>query len=309
MRRHTLLAIVLIVVVAFPLLPQGSGTDKPSFEVASIKPNNSGDNRVMFRFNGGRFTVAGATAKMLIQQAYRVRDFQLSGGPGWIGSDRFDIEAKPENVADMTPERMPLMLQGLLVERFQLKTHKETKELPIYELVVAKDGSKLKSVPEPPRPAPGTPPGPPPAPGGPMPPGAFRIGRGEMMGSAIPIRKLYPIPVINAGPHGRQQNRSHRIFRCPDALGSGFWGNRTIRSRAGRTTSGTCRSRGPIDIHCIAGTTRPATRVLQGAGRSSRHRQCREAFGNYWRAVNGHPFHHIFRPWGANPSGRRVAVS
>jgi len=188
MRRHTLLAIVVIVAFVIPLLPQGS--DKPSFEVASIKPNNSGDNRVMFRANGGRFTVAGATAKMLIQQAYRVRDFQLSGGPAWLGSDRFDIEAKPENVSDMTPERMPLMLQNLLVERFQLKTHKETKELPIYELVVAKDGPKLKSVPEPPRPAPGTPPGPPPSPGGPMPPGAFRIGRGEMMGSAIPFENF-----------------------------------------------------------------------------------------------------------------------
>jgi uncharacterized protein (TIGR03435 family) len=187
MKRHTLLAIVVIVAFALPLLPQGSGTDKPSFEVASIKPNNSGDNRVMFRGNGGRFTIIGATARMLIQQAYRVRDFQLSGGPGWIGSDRFDIEAKPENVADLNPERMPLMLQGLLEERFQLKIHKETKELPIYELVVAKDGSKLKSVPEPPRPTPGTPAGPLPAPGGPMPPGSFRIGRGELMGSAIPI--------------------------------------------------------------------------------------------------------------------------
>ncbi|HTK87135.1 MAG TPA: TIGR03435 family protein [Nitrospiraceae bacterium] len=188
MRRHTLLAIVVIVAFVIPLLPQGS--DKPSFEVASIKPNNSGDNRVMFRANGGRFTVAGATAKMLIQQAYRVRDFQLSGGPAWLGSDRFDIEAKPENVSDMTPERMPLLLQNLLVERFQLKTHKETKELPIYELVVAKDGPKLKSVPEPPRPIPGTPPGPPPSPGGPMPPGAFRIGRGEMIGSAIPFENF-----------------------------------------------------------------------------------------------------------------------
>jgi uncharacterized protein (TIGR03435 family) len=190
MKRHAFLAIVVIVAVAMPLLSQGTGADKPTFEVASIKPNNSGDNRVMFRANGGRFVVAGATVSMLIQQAYRVRDFQLSGGPGWIGSDRFDIEAKPENIADMTPDRMPLLLQSLLVERFQLKTHKETKELPIYELVAAKDGPKLKSVPEPPRPVPGTPPGPPPAPGGPMPPGAFRIGRGEMVGSAIPIENF-----------------------------------------------------------------------------------------------------------------------
>src|SRR4051812_12542420 len=190
MRRHTLLAIVVIVAVAVPLLPQGGATPRPSFEVASIKPNNSGDNRMMFRGNGGRFTVVGATVRMLIQQAYRVRDFQLSGGPGWTSTDRFDIEAKPENAADLSPERMPLLLQSLLTERFQLKTHKETKELPTYDLVVTKEGAKLKSVPEPPRPARGVAPGPLPAPGGPMPPGSFRIGRGEMMASAIPIEEF-----------------------------------------------------------------------------------------------------------------------
>jgi uncharacterized protein (TIGR03435 family) len=188
MRRHIFLAIVAIVAVAIPLLPQTGGTDRPSFEVASIKPNNSGDNRVMFRnAGGGRVSIAGATVKMLIQNAFRVRDFQITGGPGWINSDRFDIEAKVENPAEMTMESYPLLLQGLLAERLHLKTHTEKKELPIYELVVGKDGSKLKNVPEPPRPVPGTPPPPPPAPGGSMPPGAFRIGRGEMMGSAIPF--------------------------------------------------------------------------------------------------------------------------
>jgi uncharacterized protein (TIGR03435 family) len=191
MRRHTLFAIVVIVAIALPLLPQAGTTDKPSFEVASIKPNNSGDNRVMFRnTGGGRMTIVGATARMLIQTAYRIRDFQLSGGPGWISSDRFDIEAKAENVADMTPDRMPLLLQSLLAERFQLKTHSETKELPTYELLVAKDGSKLKSVPEPPRPAPGGPPGPPPSPNGPMPPGTFRMMRGELVGTAVPLETL-----------------------------------------------------------------------------------------------------------------------
>ena len=180
MERQTLLALVLSAAITAPLHSQ-------SFEVASIKPNNTGLPQVMFRVNGGQFTVVGATTRMLIQQAYRVRDFQLSGGPGWISSDRFDIQAKPENIADFTPERMPLMLQSLLKERFQLKTHTETKELPIYELVLAKDGSKLKSVPEPPRFAPGDPPPPPPAPGGPMPPGMFRNGRGQMQGSGVPI--------------------------------------------------------------------------------------------------------------------------
>src|SRR5262245_7416603 len=114
MRRQAFLAIVAIVAVAIPLLPQTGGSDHPTFEVASIKPNNSGDNRVMFRnTGGGRLNIVGATAKMLIQTAYQVRDFQLSGGPGWINSERFDIEAKAEAVTDMTPGRMPLLLQSL----------------------------------------------------------------------------------------------------------------------------------------------------------------------------------------------------
>src|SRR5262245_37610112 len=117
MRRHTLLAIVVIVAAAIPLLPQVSSKDKPSFEVAAIKPNNSGDRSMMFRNNGGgRMTIVNATAKMLVQFAYRVRDFQVSGGPGWINSDHFDIEAKAENPGDMTPEGMPLLLQSLLAE-------------------------------------------------------------------------------------------------------------------------------------------------------------------------------------------------
>src|SRR5215510_13226363 len=128
MRRHMLPAIVAIVGVAIPVLSQVAGTPRPSFEVASIKPNNSGDNRIMFRnFGGGRFTTVGATLKMLIQTAYRIRELQISGGPGWISSDRFDMEAKAENVSDMTPERMPLMLQRLLEVRFQQTATTETK--------------------------------------------------------------------------------------------------------------------------------------------------------------------------------------
>jgi uncharacterized protein (TIGR03435 family) len=184
MRQRVFLSIVLIVAGAIPALSQ-------SFEVASIKPNKSGDNRIMFRNSGGgRFSTAGTTLKMLIGFAYRLRDFQVSGGPGWISSDRYDIEAKAEDVADMSPDKLPAMLQNLLAERFQLKAHTETRELPTYELVISKDGSKLKSVPEPARRDPGAPPGPPPSPGGPMPPGSFRVMRGEIAASAVRIEQL-----------------------------------------------------------------------------------------------------------------------
>lgn len=67
-----------------------------TFEVASIKPNAANDNSVMLRMQpGGRFTATGITLRQLIGQAFNVRDFQISGGPGWIASDRYDINAKP----------------------------------------------------------------------------------------------------------------------------------------------------------------------------------------------------------------------
>ena len=69
----------------------------PAFEVASIKPNNSGDGRVMIGGQpGGRFTASNVPLKLLIRQAYQLQDFQIIGGPSWIASDRYDIVAKAE---------------------------------------------------------------------------------------------------------------------------------------------------------------------------------------------------------------------
>jgi uncharacterized protein (TIGR03435 family) len=81
------------------------------------------------------------TVKLLIQQTYGVRDFQIVGAPAWLGSERYDITAKPEGAA--TPEEMKPMLKALLADRFQFKFHRETKDLPTYSLVVAKNGPKL----------------------------------------------------------------------------------------------------------------------------------------------------------------------
>jgi uncharacterized protein (TIGR03435 family) len=130
------------------------------FEVASIKPSDPNERRMMFRMTpGGGINLHGVTLKALVQQAYDVRDFQISGGPGWISADRYDITAKPENAsaeAASDPrqlsdeqrktfeEQTRLRLQALLADRFQLKIHRETKQLPVYALVVAKNGPKLK---------------------------------------------------------------------------------------------------------------------------------------------------------------------
>ena len=186
------LPILAIVFLAVPFFQQDAVAPRPSFEVASIKPNNSGDNRVMTRSVGnGRFSAAGVTVKMLIGLAYRVRDFQILGGPNWINTDRFDIEAKAETGASLQRRQMGLMMQSLLADRFQLKVHAETKELPVYELVVAKDGAKLQAAPEPERPGPRAAPRPQPTPGGRPEPGSIISSRrGDVSGYAIPLATL-----------------------------------------------------------------------------------------------------------------------
>jgi uncharacterized protein (TIGR03435 family) len=198
----TLLLVVLGgAVLAIPIFSQApSGTKRPSFEVATVKPNVSGDSRVAILGQpGGRFVSTGVSLKMLVGFAYRVRDFQISGGPNWITSDRWDIEGRAEEGAiprptgppdPSVPDPMSLMVQSLIEERFQLKVHRETKEFPVYELVVAKGGSKLKLSEDqsPFRPAErGASPPPPPQRGGPMPRGNMRMGRGNLEASGVPL--------------------------------------------------------------------------------------------------------------------------
>ena len=81
-----------------------------------------------------------APLMMLIQNAYTVQASQVVGGPPWINSDGYDIEAKPEGNTDR--EHMWLMLQSLLADRFKLALHRETRELPVYALTMTKGGLK-----------------------------------------------------------------------------------------------------------------------------------------------------------------------
>lgn len=130
----------LLLVMAGCLVLKGQ-----EFEAASIKPSAPmGGGMVRMGVQmlpGGRVSMSGVTMKTLIQQAYGVRDFQIVGGPAWMGSDRYDITAKPEGAA--TPEQVKVMIQALLADRFKLQFHRETKELPTYALVAAKGGPKL----------------------------------------------------------------------------------------------------------------------------------------------------------------------
>jgi bla regulator protein BlaR1 len=114
-----------------------------TFEVASVKPAApDADERSVSHSPGARLVTSNATLKQLILLAYQLMPFQFSGGPNWVGSDGFDIEAKAAN-PKATQEQFRQMIQTLLEDRFQLKVHFTTKELPVYALVVDKNGSKL----------------------------------------------------------------------------------------------------------------------------------------------------------------------
>jgi uncharacterized protein (TIGR03435 family) len=113
----------------------------PSFEVASIKRSKAEFGSYLRYLPGGRLS-AMSWIKQLVQLAYDVRDYQVAGGPGWLTTDRYEIEAKARD-AKGGPAEMKLMLQSLLADRFRLKFHRESKEFPVYGLVVDKGGPKL----------------------------------------------------------------------------------------------------------------------------------------------------------------------
>jgi uncharacterized protein (TIGR03435 family) len=135
---------VLIVVAISPLQIVTAQTpttrDRLTFEVASIKPSPEQPSPMTVRPLHGRL-IADASVRLLMRNAYNVQPFQIVGGPDWNKSDRFAIEAKAD--ANASRAEMFLMLQALLEDRFQLKTHRETRELPVYTLVAARSGLKL----------------------------------------------------------------------------------------------------------------------------------------------------------------------
>jgi uncharacterized protein (TIGR03435 family) len=114
------------------------------FDAASVKPNTLDDHIVRIeRGPGGHFSAHGYTLKLLIQEAYEVKGFQIPGGPAWLDVDRYDIAARGR--ADATRAQLTLMLQSLLTERFVLRIHKVEKEMPGFELSVASGGPKLRT--------------------------------------------------------------------------------------------------------------------------------------------------------------------
>ncbi len=143
-------------------ITQGGQAQTPApleFEVATVKaadPDARGGRFMMQP--GGKLSINNMTLKNIIAIAYQVRDFQITGGPGWMTTDRFDIEARSgdqapapdmrsmkEDQREKFQKELNQRVRALLADRFKLVVREEEKEMPTYALVVAKNGPKLKA--------------------------------------------------------------------------------------------------------------------------------------------------------------------
>ena len=139
MIRRIVSAVVVLSSTSFAQTPA-----TPRFEVASIKLLNPpmGPHGVALIAAHGTAKLEGATARQMIVQAYLVQRVRVLGGPSWYDTDEYNVLAKAES-ADASEEQIRQMLQTLLVERFKLIQHRETRLLTRYSLVIGKNGSKL----------------------------------------------------------------------------------------------------------------------------------------------------------------------
>ncbi|SNT38002.1 soil-associated protein, TIGR03435 family [Granulicella rosea] len=116
----------------------------PSFEVATIKPNNTtADSTQGMYIRGRNFSTAASSVVDLLAFAYGVHARQVSGGPSWLDKDRYDIAGVPDTEGVPSTLQVKMMVRKLLADRFQLKFHYEKSELPAYVLTVGKGGPKL----------------------------------------------------------------------------------------------------------------------------------------------------------------------
>lgn len=117
---------------------------KPAFEVVSIRPLSSSARPTgkKAQSDAGMLRYSGIPMLRLIANAYQVETYQVIG-PSWLQEERYEINAKLP--ADSTRDQIPLMLQAMLSDRFHFASHSETREIPVYALVVGKGGPKMRT--------------------------------------------------------------------------------------------------------------------------------------------------------------------
>ena len=189
--------------------------DSPTFEVASIKPNAGGGGRIGMGGSPGRVNMTGMNVRRLMTQAYEIHDSQIIGGPDWLGTQGYDIDATLAGTP--SPEQRRMMMKTLLRDRFKLTFHTEKRDLPLYALIVQRSdgrlGPGLKRIPDDDCPPPGSnrgarAGGPPPPASSPFDPnaaaacGSIVFGPGRLLAHGVPIdmlaRTLGTMPAITS---------------------------------------------------------------------------------------------------------------
>ncbi len=123
-----------------PMMPTSA---KPEFIVATIKPSRPDAPRGGYGFRGQDVTTTNVTVNWMIKLAYNMHANQITGGPAWLDSAKYDTVGRPDTPGQPSRDQMKLMIQKLLADRFQLKFHIEKRELPVYAMVVLKTGAKI----------------------------------------------------------------------------------------------------------------------------------------------------------------------
>jgi uncharacterized protein (TIGR03435 family) len=139
------LSALTVSVIDYPTV-QAQEPPNPSFEVVSIKRNSGGGGEMQMRAMPGTLSALNVPARQLIRQAFNLQDFQIVGGPDWMNTDRFNVEARFDAApaaGPMGPARMQAMLKGLLADRFRFVAHTETREMPVFALVLARRDGQL----------------------------------------------------------------------------------------------------------------------------------------------------------------------
>ena len=241
--------VVVGVLHAPPSFAQQEAGPAEAFEAASIKPSKTGGGNHIGRFlPGGKYMAENLPVKALFSTAYHLEGYQITGGPGWLGTDGYDISARPEKSATSAETRR--MLQTMLAERFHLAFHRETKEMAGLALLVGKGGFQLQ-----------------PIEGDREGDGDFHMGYGHMEGQgsmgdfAGMLAMLHSVPVFDltglkgtydwklkwAPASGQAENGWQRV----DPVGDLF---SVLQEQVGLRVEA---RKGPVEVYVIDGAERP----------------------------------------------------